>query len=95
MKTEKVFNFIYAIGAAVVIFGAWQKITYRPLADVTLTIGLLTEVAIFAILGFQELLKKPSPSEVSSYPKLEAPDNSELTNSVNQLNSTIKQIFNR
>lgn len=95
MKTEKVFNFIYAIGAAVVIFGAWQKITHRPFADVSLTIGLLTEVTIFTILGFQELFKGPSSEVATNLSRVEAVDHSELTTSINQLNNTIKKVFNR
>ncbi len=94
MKLEKIFNFVFAIGAAIVVYGALQKLTHKPSADVFLNIGLMTEVCIFIILGFQELFAK-KPSEVASYPKLEATDNSELTKSVNQLNTTIKKIFNR
>lgn len=94
MKTEKIFNFLYALGAAIVIFGAWQKITHRPLADVFLTIGLLTEVGLFVIMAFQELVKKHS-SESSPYPKIQGSDNSALTDSINNLNQTIKHVFNR
>jgi hypothetical protein len=94
MKTDKYFNFLYAVGAAIVIFGCWQKILHKEMADTFLTIGLLTEVAIFIILGIQELFAKKVP-EVSSYPKVEGVDNSELTQSVNELNKTIKQVFNR
>lgn len=95
MKTERLFNFAYSIGAAVVIVGAMGKLMHYFWSDVVLQVALITEAAIFVTLGFQELFAKRTSSEVSSYPKLEAPDNSELTNSVNQLNSTIKQIFNR
>lgn len=94
MKTDKIFNFLYAFGAAIVIFGAWQKITHRPLADIFLTLGLLTEVVLFVIMAFQELFKKSS-SEIVSYTKTEKIDNSVLTDSLNNLNQTIKQVFNR
>lgn len=94
MKAEKVFNFVYAIGAAIVVYGAWLKITHKQTADLFLTIGLLTEVAIFVIIGLQELLKK-STTDITAYPKVESSNNTELTESVNNLTKTIKQIFNR
>jgi len=37
------------MGAAIVIFGAWQKITHQPLADFFLTAGLITEAIIFVV----------------------------------------------
>jgi gliding motility-associated protein GldL len=95
MKTEKIFNFLYALGAAIVIFGAWQKITHRQLADIFLTIGLLTEVGLFVIMAFQSFIKTPTSEAAQSYPKIEHADNSGLTESVNNLNKTIKQVFNR
>ncbi len=50
--TEKLVNIIVCIGAAVVIFGAWQKITHQRLADFFLTAGLLTEALIFIVYAF-------------------------------------------
>lgn len=40
------------MGAAIVIFGAWQKITHQPLADFFLTAGLITEAVIFVVYAF-------------------------------------------
>jgi gliding motility-associated protein GldL len=51
-STEKLVNIIVCIGAAVVIFGAWQKITHQRLADFFLTAGLLTEALIFMVYAF-------------------------------------------
>jgi gliding motility-associated protein GldL len=48
-KTERIVNVIVCMGAAIVIFGAWQKITHQPLADFFLTAGLLTEAIIFVV----------------------------------------------
>ncbi len=42
-------NAVYCVGAAVVIVGAWAKITHLSWANEALTIGLLTEAAIFLI----------------------------------------------
>ena len=38
-RFEKVVNVITSIGASIVIFGAWQKITHQTYADLFLTIG--------------------------------------------------------
>ena len=53
---EGVYNFIYSIGAAIVIIGALFKLTHfsiGPLTgNVTLAIGLITEAIIFVIFAF-------------------------------------------
>jgi gliding motility-associated protein GldL len=46
---DRLVNIVVCVGAAVVIFGAWQKILHRPLADFFLTLGLLTEAGIFLV----------------------------------------------
>lgn len=51
-KGKIVMNFIYGMGAAVVIVGAWAKILHLPIANIMITVGLLTEAAIFAISAF-------------------------------------------
>jgi len=51
-QTERLVNIIVCVGAAVVIFGAWQKITHQKLADFFLTAGLLTEALIFMVYAF-------------------------------------------
>ncbi|QVY64969.1 gliding motility protein GldL [Polaribacter sp. Q13] len=53
---KKTMNFIYGMGAAVVIVGALFKIQHMSLGPVTggmmLTIGLLVEAAVFAVSAF-------------------------------------------
>jgi gliding motility-associated protein GldL len=51
-STEKLINIIVCVGAAVVIFGALQKILHTKLADFFLTAGLLTEALIFLVYAF-------------------------------------------
>lgn len=51
-KLDRVVNIVVSVGAAVVIFGAWAKILHKSFADVMLTVGLLTEAAIFLIYAF-------------------------------------------
>src|SRR5258708_38175596 len=51
-STERLINIIVCVGAAVVIFGALQKILHTKLADFFLTAGLLTEALIFLVYAF-------------------------------------------
>ncbi len=44
-------NFVIGVGAAVVLVGALAKLLSHPLADMMLTVGLLTEAGIFLFLG--------------------------------------------
>jgi gliding motility-associated protein GldL len=68
MATAKSTNFfwdrlvptIYSAGAAVVIFGAWAKITHNEQFGFMLTLGLLTEVVIFALYAIQSFTQ-PQP----------------------------------
>ncbi len=49
-KVSKMFDIFVSIAAAVVIYGALQKILHTPMADMMLKIGLTTEAIIF--LGY-------------------------------------------
>ena len=69
---KRVMNMAYGLGAAVVIIGALMKIIHKDLGPLTgsmlLTIGLVTEAAIFALSAFD------APDEVldwtKAYPEL-------------------------
>jgi hypothetical protein len=69
---KRVMNMAYGLGAAVVIIGALMKIIHKDLGPLTgsmlLTIGLVTEAAIFALSAFD------SPDEeldwTKAYPEL-------------------------
>lgn len=50
-KTSKWMDVMVSLAAAIVIFGALQKILHTALADLFLQIGLYTEAAIFAAYG--------------------------------------------
>jgi gliding motility-associated protein GldL len=65
---DKVMPMVYGIGAAVVIVGALFKIRHLPGADLMLTVGLLTEAAIFFLSSFQPHAKETDWSLV--YPEL-------------------------
>ncbi len=65
---DRIMPMIYGLGAAVVIVGALFKIRHLPGADLMLTVGLLTEAAIFALSAFQPVSKEPDWGLV--YPEL-------------------------
>ncbi len=70
---DKVLPTLYSVGAAVVIFGAWAKILHKDFADIMLTIGLLTEAAIFLTFAFQSYFQDSSEYEWEKvYPELAA-----------------------
>src|SRR5579859_1039837 len=84
-STERLINIIVCVGAAVVIFGALQKILHTALADFFLTAGLLTEALIFLVYAFLpppggemhalvEALPKLASSGTSGNPALDKMD---------------------
>lgn len=44
-------NVVFGVGAAIVIIGAWGKLTHQPWANVALTVGLISEAILFTISG--------------------------------------------
>ena len=52
-KGKKQMNYVYSIGAAVVIMGALFKILHLPGGDWVIGAGLLTEALIFVISAFE------------------------------------------
>lgn len=71
---EAIYNFIYSIGAAIVIIGALFKLTHfsiGPLTgNVTLAIGLITEAIIFVIFAFDTPKSEESYAWENVYPEL-------------------------
>lgn len=45
-------NFIYGMGAAIVIIGALFKIQHYPYASLILSIGMIVEAGVFAFSAF-------------------------------------------
>ena len=72
LLSPKVMNFAYGMGAAIVIIGALFKIAHFEIGPLTgtvmLTIGLVTEAAIFALSAFEAPLAELDWSLV--YPEL-------------------------
>ncbi len=67
--SKRALNFLYGIGAAVVIIGAWAKIIHLPWANTALTAGLLTEALIFALQAFLDQ-PEAEPDWTLAYPEL-------------------------
>ena len=67
-------NFVYSIGAAIVIFGALFKITHWSLGPLSgntlLAIGLITEAIIFIIFAFDPPKTEESYAWENVYPEL-------------------------
>ncbi|BCY28290.1 gliding motility protein GldL [Flavobacterium okayamense] len=70
--SKKVMNFLYGMGAAVVIVGALFKLMHWPGAGPMLIIGLLTEAFIFGLSAFEAPEKDLDWSLV--YPELAGGD---------------------
>lgn len=74
-KTKEAWmNFFYSIGAAIVILGAWLKITHIQLGpidgNIALTVGLITEAIIFIIFAFDPPKSEESYAWENVYPEL-------------------------
>nr|WP_314497779.1 gliding motility protein GldL [uncultured Chryseobacterium sp.] len=67
-------NFFYSFGAAIVILGAWLKIThisFGPInGNIALTVGLVTEAIIFIIFAFDPPAAEESYHWENVYPEL-------------------------
>lgn len=72
-STERLVNVIVCVGAAIVIFGAWQKITHQPWADFFLTAGLITEAIIFMVYAFLPPPGNEMAAIAEALPKMTAP----------------------
>ncbi len=71
---DGIYNFVYSFGAAIVILGAWLKITHLSFGPITgnvaLTVGLVTEAIIFVIFAFDPPKSEESYAWENVYPEL-------------------------
>ncbi len=71
---EGIYNFVYSMGAAVVIIGALFKLTHWSLGPISgnimLAIGLITEAIIFCIFAFDAPKSEESYAWENVYPEL-------------------------
>ncbi len=61
-------NFLYSIGASIVLMGALFKLQHWPYANIILPLGMLMEVVIFFFSAFEPSVEIPDWSKV--YPEL-------------------------
>ncbi len=70
--SPKLLNFIFSMGAAVVVFGALCKVYHIPYMDKMLGLGLAIEVVVFVISAFQPVYVPPREYEWNKvYPELD------------------------
>lgn len=69
---QRLFNFAYSIGAAIVILGALFKILHLPAGNFLLSLGMGTEVLMFILTAFDRPAKEYKWEEV--FPVLESKD---------------------
>ena len=69
---QRLFNFAYSIGAAIVILGALFKILHLPGGNFLLSLGMGTEVVMFILTAFDRPAKEYKWEEV--FPVLESKD---------------------
>lgn len=73
---QRLFNFAYSIGAAIVIWGALFKILHLPGGNTLLCIGMGTEVLMFILTAFDRPPKEYRWEEV--FPELDKKSDDEL-----------------
>jgi gliding motility-associated protein GldL len=86
LTKEKILNFVVSIGAAVVIFGAWAKLTHKSFADTMLTIGLFTECFIFVMYAF--VPPKDDAAKGGENPQIKVD-----TKPIEEFNGLVKKVF--
>ena len=89
-------NFLYSIGASVVLLGALFKLQHWPYANIILPIGMLTEVVIFFFSAFEPSVEIPDWSKV--YPQLReayVPDEEEFNFPVATPKNSIEGILEK
>ncbi len=74
-KGQKRFNYLYSIGASIVILGALFKLTHFPGADLMLILGMGTEAIIFFLSAFDTPARDYKWEKV--YPELDVPNTEE------------------
>ena len=78
---QRLFNFAYSIGAAIVILGALFKLLHMPYGNLLLTIGMGTEVVMFVLTAFDRPPREYKWEEV--FPVLDSGDEEDRPNFAN------------
>jgi len=103
-KKDRLLNIFVSAGAAVVIFGAWAKILHLSFADTMLTVGLLTEAAIFLVYAIlpppgnemapvvELLTKNAGNNSLQEVPALNPANLKRLSENISKFNDSVGQI---
>lgn len=102
-KKDRLLNIFVSAGAAVVIFGAWAKILHLSFADTMLTVGLLTEAAIFLVYAILpppgnemaplvEAIKGKGDNTLQEVPALNPANLKRLSDNISKFNDSVGQI---
>ena len=67
-KWKSSMNFLYSVGASIVLLGALFKLQHWPFANIILPVGMLIEVVIFFFSAFEPSVEMPDWFKV--YPEL-------------------------
>lgn len=94
---DKAVNVAVSVGAAIVIFGAWAKIEHKSYASIMLTIGMLTEAAIFLMYALippkAESPVLPATVETQVLQQNSYMDTQKVEKELNRLNEKLDKIF--
>lgn len=63
-KWHKTFNFVYSIGASIVILGVVGKLSHAPWGDYALYLGLIVEAVIFFASAFETAPTENCPTQI-------------------------------
>jgi hypothetical protein len=95
---DATYNFIYSIGAAIVILGALFKMTHWHIGpitgNVTLATGLITEAVIFVIFAFDAPKAEASYAWENVYPELLDKDTNSKRSTSGIQSAEIKELEN-
>ena len=80
---QRLFNFAYSIGAAIVILGALFKLLHMPYGNLLLTIGMGTEVVMFVLTAFDRPPREYKWEEV--FPVLDSGDENDRPDFANDV----------
>ena len=80
---QRLFNFAYSIGAAIVILGALFKLLHMPYGNLLLTIGMGTEVVMFVLTAFDRPPREYKWEEV--FPVLDSCDENDRPDFANDV----------
>lgn len=84
-RGKRFINFVYSIGAAIVILGAMFKLLHFPFGNELLLIGMITEVIVFTLSAFDTPIRDYSWEKVFPVLTSEKKIKNNISNQFNQI----------